>query len=56
MIVWIIAACLAIALVAIIVLWIALRGARSRAGDTDALVVEAQARIRAAVSEWKDSL
>ena len=51
MAVWILAVCLGVTLVAAFVLWLALRRARSRAGDTDALVAAARAEIHAAVEE-----
>jgi hypothetical protein len=49
--VWILAVCLGVTLVAAVALWLALRRARSRAGDTDALVAAARAEIHAAVEE-----
>ena len=51
MAVWILAVCLGVTLVAALALWLALRRARSRAGDTDALVAAARAEIHAAVEE-----
>ena len=51
MAVWILAACLGAAVVAVIGLWLALRHSRSRAGDTDALVAAARSAIHSAVEE-----
>ena len=51
MAVWILAVCLGVTLVAALALWLALRRARSRAGDTDVLVAAARAEIHAAVEE-----
>ena len=51
MAVWILAVCLGVTLVAALALWLALRRARSRAGDHDALVAAARAEIHAAVEE-----
>jgi len=50
-IVWILAACLAVALVVAIGMWLALRRSRERAGATDALVADARAAVHAAVEE-----
>jgi len=49
--VWILAVLLGIALVAAIGLWLALRRARSRAVETDALVAAARTAVQAAVEE-----
>jgi hypothetical protein len=49
--VWILAACLGVALVLAIGLWVSLRRARSRASSTDALVADARVRIHTAVEE-----
>jgi len=49
--VWILAVLLGVALVAAAGLWLALRRARSRAVDTDALVAEARTALRAAVED-----
>ena len=51
MIVWILAACLAVAIVAAIALWIVLWRTRERAAQTDTIVAEARAEIQAAVRE-----
>ena len=51
MLVWILAACLGVAVVVTIALWLSLRRARSRATATDALVAEGRDRIRVAVEE-----
>ena len=50
MIVWILAACLAVAIVAAVALWIALWRTRERAAQTDAIVADARAEIQAAVA------
>jgi hypothetical protein len=49
--VWILAACLAVALALATGLWLGLRRARKRAVVTDALVAETRARIHAVVAE-----
>jgi hypothetical protein len=49
--VWILIACLGVALVAVVGLWLSLRRARIRAGATDALIAQAQTRIQTAVEE-----
>jgi len=49
--VWILAACLAVAVAAAIAFWLALRRARASAGDTDALVASARATVQAVVDE-----
>ncbi len=51
MIVWILAACLAVAIVAAIALWIVLWRTRERAAQTDTIVADARAEIQAAVRE-----
>ena len=51
MLVWILAVCFGVALAVAIGLWLSLRGARSRATATDALVAEGRACIRVAVEE-----
>lgn len=51
MTVWILAACLVAALVLVLVLLVALRRARSKAADTDRLVEQARAAVRAVVQE-----
>ena len=51
MTVWILAACLALAVVAAIAFWLALRRARASAGDTEALAASARAAVRAVVEE-----
>jgi len=51
MLIWILAACLGVAFVVAIGLWLSLRRARSRATATDALVAEGRDRIRVAVEE-----
>ena len=51
MAVWILAVLLGVALVAAAGLWLALRRARSRAVETDALVAEARTALRAAVED-----
>lgn len=51
MAVWILAVCLGVALVAAIALWLALRRARRRARDPDALVATARAAIHSAVEK-----
>jgi len=49
--VWILAVLLGVALVVAVGLWLALRRARNRATETDALVAEARAAIHAAVED-----
>ena len=51
MIVWILAACLIVAIVAAAALWIVLWRTRERAAQTDTIVADARAEIQAAVSE-----
>jgi len=48
---WILAACLAVAVAAAIVLWVALRRSRHGAADTDALVASARTAVHTAVEE-----
>jgi hypothetical protein len=50
-IVWILAACLAVAVVAAVALWMVLWRTRERAGETDTIVSDARAEIQAAVRE-----
>jgi hypothetical protein len=50
-IVWILAACLAVAIVAAIALWIVLWRTREQAAQTDTIVADARAEIQAAVRE-----
>ena len=50
MAVWILAACLAAAVVLAALLWLALRKARASAAATDALVAQAQKAVREAVA------
>jgi hypothetical protein len=49
--VWILAACLAVALVGAVVLWLALRRSRESTADIDALVAAARAAVHAAAEE-----
>jgi len=53
--VWILAACLAVAVVLAVTAWLALRRAHDPAGDVDELIATARARLRAVVAELTEA-